>query len=299
MDRVKESSLQAFVLATRPKTLLISLPPVLVATCLALSQGYLVDWLIPFSALVTSLLIQIGTNLVNDAIDYKKGADGKSRIGPLRMTESGRLTYSEVFRIGLLCFFLSFVAALPLLFKGGVPIALVLGLSILSGYLYTGGPYPLAYIGMGDVFVFLFFGLVATGAIYYLETFQISMAALLASCQIGLLAVVPLTINNLRDAKTDRLAQKNTLAVRFGKTFSLWLIALCSFVPYLIGLFWFVEGYFFSALLPFLSFPFVFKNVRAIWKTDPGIAYNQFLAESARCQFFYSLLLALSFFIRL
>lgn len=293
LDTQKEiSKFKAWFLASRPKTLPVSLPPILVGSVLAAQAVKLNPWLI-VCALFCSLGIQIGTNLFNDALDFKQGADGPGRLGPKRMTQEGLLSYKEVFRGGILCYTFALLCGIPLMMAGGWPVLVLLLLSIACGYLYTGGPLPLAYTGLSDLFVLIFFGWVGTGIVYFVQTGTYSFECFLASTQLGLLAIVPHAINNLRDIVSDGRVNKRTLAVRFGKTFARWEIALFSFLPFALGLMWLIKGYLFMTIFPLICLPVVLRNVRAIWATEPSMVYNEFLAMSALCELIFACLLAI------
>jgi 1,4-dihydroxy-2-naphthoate octaprenyltransferase len=209
-----------WLLAARPKTLAAAVVPVLVGTALARNQVAATNWSAFLFALGGAVLIQIGTNLVNDALDFRKGADTAERLGPLRVTQGGLLGAAAVLRGAVVCFVLAALCGVPLIVRGGWPIAVIGVVSILAAYAYTGGPYPLAYHGLGEVFVMIFFGLVATGGSYYLQTLRCDGGALIAGFACGALAVVLLAINNLRDVASDRASNKRTLAARFGERFA-------------------------------------------------------------------------------
>ncbi|MFZ9595923.1 MAG: 1,4-dihydroxy-2-naphthoate octaprenyltransferase, partial [Bdellovibrionia bacterium] len=162
--------LQAWLFASRPKTLTAAVVPILVGSTLAYAIRGETRLDLSALALFCSLLIQVGTNLVNDAMDFKKGADTEERIGPKRVTQSGLFSSRTVLMAAGLCFVLSACLALPLVWAGGVPILIIGLLSILAGYCYTGGPFPLAYRGLGDVFVLLFFCGVPVGGVYFINT---------------------------------------------------------------------------------------------------------------------------------
>ncbi len=289
------TSFKAWILASRPRTLPVSFVPIIVGTALAMGQVKQLKWELVILTLLCSLWIQIGTNLTNDALDFKKGTDRAGRLGPLRVTQNGLLTFKQVWIAGCLCFALALLCGIPLMLAGGWPLFSVLLLSVACGYLYTGGPYPLAYIGVSDFFVLIFFGWVSTCSVYYLQTGQVSLNCFMAATQIGLLAMVPHSINNLRDHLTDAAANKKTLAVRFGPYFGRWEITLESLLPFLIGGWWLMQGAIWMALLPLLSVPLILANVRAIWLTEPSPVYNQFLAKSALCQMAFGSLLALGY----
>lgn len=200
-----------------------------------------------FLSLLAAFFIQIGTNLLNDAYDFKKGADQADRLGPLRVTQAGLLTSQQVLLAGAFCFVLALAIGSPLIVRGGISMVLVAVSSVLFGFLYTGGPYPLAYIGLGEVFVLLFFGWVSTCSVYYLQTGEVSRVSFLVGTQVGLLATVLIALNNLRDVVQDARAGKRTLAVRFGRRFSKGMILFCLFTPYILCLF--------STFLPLLTLP--------------------------------------------
>ncbi|MBT9547425.1 MAG: 1,4-dihydroxy-2-naphthoate polyprenyltransferase [Candidatus Sericytochromatia bacterium] len=220
MTRVESTPglLKRWILAARPRTLGAALAPVWVGSALALTQGQAHPGVF-VAALLGALLIQVGTNFANDYFDFVKGADTETRIGPTRATQAGWMTPQQVRKAFILTFGLVALPGAYLAWMGGIPILILGILSVLSGILYTGGPFPLGYKGLGDLFVLLFFGFGATLGTYWLHTHSISQAAVLASLAPGLLATAILVVNNLRDHKTDALAGKRTLAVRFGVKF--------------------------------------------------------------------------------
>lgn len=282
-----------WLLALRPKTLTAALVPVVVATALVAAQGFTIKWWISIVAVLSALFIQIGTNLVNDAIDFKKGADDERRVGPRRVTQSGLLSAKQVMFAGMVSFLVALALGIPLVVEGGWAIVAIGLLSLLCGYIYTGGPYPLAYVGLGDVFVIIFFGLVAVTGTFYLHTKTVNLEAVVAGLQIGLLATVLIAINNLRDAPTDKDVGKKTLAVRFGSEFARAEIMLLSFVPFFLGLYWLRSGWVFPGSLPLLLLPLALVINRGVKNNQPGLIYNKFLAQSAALHLFFGLLLAL------
>lgn len=295
-EQVRPTWLKAWFLAMRPRTLSVSLSPILVATALATQVTLSIDWTIVLFALLGSLCLQIGTNLINDAIDFKKGADTNDRLGPQRMTQSGFLSSCAVMRSGVVCFSLAILCAIPLIIVGGWPILVIAAISVACGYLYTGGLYPLAYVGLGELFVLFFFGWVATATLYFLLTGFWAALPLWAGTQIGLLAAVPCAINNLRDIVTDAKAGKRTLAVRWGRSFALRLIYACSLLPFLMGLLWLGQGQLLAALLPCLALPLVLSNLKRLANEEPSASYNGYLARSAQCQLLFGALLAAGLF---
>lgn len=209
------SAPHAWVLATRPKTLPAAAVPVAVGTAVAAAHDSFA--LLPaLAALLGALLIQVGTNLANDYFDFKKGADDEHRLGPTRVTQAGLISEGAVRAAMLATFALAALVGVYLVGVGGWPILVIGILSILSGIAYTGGPFPLGYNGLGDLFVFVFFGVVAVCGTYWVQAGVWSWDALVASLPVGLLSTAILVVNNYRDMETDRKVGKNTLAVRFG-----------------------------------------------------------------------------------
>lgn len=287
--------LKSILLAFRPKTLTAALVPCIAGTALVRAMG--LDWngAILFYALMASFLIQIGTNLVNDAVDFKKGADTEKRIGPQRITQAGILDANQVMILGSLCFGLAVVCGIPLVLEGGWVIVGIGLASVLMGYAYTAGPFPLAYLGLGDLFVILFFGLLAVTGIVFLNTGEWYSEALVLGLQIGFHATVLIAINNLRDRAGDQLVHKKTLAVRFGVRFSRWEIAILSFLPFLINIYWWFEGYKIAAIISLGALPLAVKLVRNIFANEPGPVYNKFLAQAAALHLLFGVLITIGF----
>ena len=287
------SRARALLLAARPRTLSAAFVPVLVGTALAAALGYRVLWGRSALALAGAGAIQIGTNLFNDLLDFRRGADTQHRVGPVRVTQAGLLSPGAVRAAAIACFVLAFAAGVPLVVAGGIPI-LVLGLlSLLFGYAYTGGPYPLAYNGLGEPFVLLFFGLGAVGGTFYLHAGGLTPEVALAGVQVGLLACGLLAVNNLRDVTEDAGADKRTLAVLLGRAFGRAEIAFCLFAPFVLGLAWFRRHEPGAALLPWLSLPLALAGLRVVVRHEPGAVYNRALARAAGLQLVFGALLAL------
>lgn len=286
-------------MAMRPKTLTAAFVPVLVGTALAYAVGSPLKISLTGFALLSAFLIQMGTNLVNDAIDFKKGADTAERIGPLRVTQSGLLSPDRVLAGAFLCLALAMLSAIPLVIAGGWPIVIVGWVSLFFAYGYTGGPFPLAYLGLGDLFVLIFFGLVAVSGVYFLHTGQVDTNALVAGMQIGFLATVLIAINNLRDREGDVRVGKRTLAVRWGLTFARIEITFLCLFPFVMNLYWLRGGLFkWAGILPLLALPLAVKLSLAIFRTAPGPVYNQFLARAAGIHFVFGLLWSIGCFLR-
>jgi len=221
-----------WLVASRPKTLSAAVVPVLMGSALAAHEPTAITWWVFFCALAGALLIQIATNFINDALDFKRGADTGERLGPIRVTAAGLLSAGAVMRGAWVCLILAALCGIPLLYRGGWPM-LIIGLaSIAAAYAYTGGPYPLAYHGLGELFVIIFFGVVAVGGTFYAHSLQWTQSALLAGLAAGSLAVVLLVINNLRDVDGDRRSNKKTLAVRFGEGFARAEVVVFTLTPF-------------------------------------------------------------------
>ena len=283
-----------WILAARPRTLGAALIPVIAGCALAISVSAF-DPLGSALILACAVLIQIATNFFNDALDHAKGADTAGRLGPTRVTSAGLLPARRVMTGAFLTLTLAALLALPLVLRGGGIILLIGLLSLLFAYAYTGGPFPLAYLGLGEIFVTLFFGLIAVGGTFYLNTLTFSAAAILAGLQIGLHSSVLLAVNNLRDLETDRAANKRTLAARFGLTFARRENAALVIAPFILGLAWLPIGYLWAFLLPLITLPLAWWLARAFLAATPDRKVNQLLAQAAALHAAFGLLLALAF----
>ncbi len=283
-----------WILAARPRTLGAAVIPVAAGTALAFAAGH-------FDALITALiascaiLIQIATNYFNDALDHAKGADTAERLGPVRVTAARLLPARRVMAGGFACLVLAALLSVPLLVAGGWVILSIGAASLLCAYLYTGGPFPLAYLGLGEIFVTLFFGVIAVAGTFYLSAGGFSSAALLAGLQIGLHASVLLAVNNLRDLAGDRVAGKRTLAVRFGLGFARRENAALVLAPFLLGLAWLPLGYFWAFMLPLFTLPLAHWLARACLRAEPDRSVNQLLGQAAALHAAFGLALAIGF----
>ena len=213
------ANIQIWFEATRPKTLPAAVCPVMVGSALAYHDG-LFHWIPSVLCLCFALLIQIGTNFANDYLDGVKGTDTEARIGPRRAVASGSVRPLAMRRAALTVLALAFILGLSLIFYGGWWMLLVGASSVICAWLYTGGPYPLAYNGLGDLFVILFFGLIAVGCTYFVQALQITVDALLLGLACGLVINNILVINNYRDLEEDTLASKRTMVVMMGRRFA-------------------------------------------------------------------------------
>lgn len=278
--------------AFRPKTLTAALIPVAVGTALTISHGEMVKWWITLFAALSATFIQIGTNLVNDALDHKKGADTSERLGPTRVTSSGLMSYRKVMWAAVIAFLFALVFGLPLVLYGGWPIVVIGVISLFLGYAYTGGPFPLAYVGLGDLFVILFFGLIAVSGTYYLQTHQWSFESVIAGLQIGFLATTLIAINNLRDMNQDVKVGKRTMAVRLGLQGARLEIAALFTCSFLLSFYWIIQGLWMAAFLPWLCWPLAYFIIRDCYRHKPGPIYNTLLAKSALVHMLFGSLLS-------
>ncbi|RMD48585.1 MAG: 1,4-dihydroxy-2-naphthoate polyprenyltransferase [Ignavibacteria bacterium] len=278
-------------MASRPKTLLAAFVPVIIGSALAYSVGKFHP-LAALVALVCSLLIQIGTNFVNDLYDYLAGTDNEERVGPTRVLAAGFVSVKEMKIAIALVFGLTFLLGLYLVYMGGWIILLIGVLSILAGIAYTAGPFPLAYNGLGDIFVFVFFGLIGTAGTYYVQALELSTLSILTAIPVGALITNILIVNNYRDIETDKANGKNTLAVIFGKKFSrlqyLFFLILSYSIPVFLFIF-FKQSIF--VFLPLLSLPLGIKLIKMIY-TYEGSQLNTTLELTAKLSGIYGILFA-------
>lgn len=277
-----------WILATRPKTLPAALVPVWVGSVPVLFGGQQTfSWLIFASTMLGCLCIQIATNLFNDAIDFDKGADTKDRLGPVRLTASGLLSRKAVMRAALIVCGVGAIGAIPLILEHGwVPIAIG-AVSLLLAYAYTGGPFPLAYRGMGELFVILFFGFVAVFGTYYMQTGKwfegvttVGPVGWLIALQVGLYSTVLIAINNLRDIDEDRQSNKRTLAVQVGKQVARWEIGILCFLPLFL---WFFYGHINLNIVLGIATSFFLASFICfhVFTKEPSEFYNKLLAVGA------------------
>ena len=286
------SHLRLWLLAARPRTLPAAIAPVLVGTALAGSEDTFRA--LPFmAALVGSVFIQIGTNLSNDYSDARRGADTEDRLGPVRVTAGGLMPPRRVLVGTYVAFGIAVLAGIYLAAITGPELLLVGAASIAAGVLYTGGPRPYGYEGLGELFVFLFFGVIAVVGSYYVQAQELPWEAFALSVPVGLLASAILVVNNVRDADTDRRAGKRTLAVRLGRDRARRMFVAMIVLSYLTviaiplagGLSWWVA-------LPLLTLPLVPPLARTVARRNDGPSLNGALADTGRLLGLFSLLLA-------
>ncbi len=279
-----------WVLAIRPATLTAGAAPVLVGWAIAASTDGFV--LVPaLAALAAALLVQIGTNLANDYFDFKTGADNDDRIGPARATQKGWLTPQAMARATALVLVLAAAVGTFLAFVGGWPVVVIAVVSIVCAVAYTGGPMPLAYVGLGDLFVLVFFGPVAVAGTVYVQTLQWPVEAVISGTALGLLATAILVVNNLRDRHTDAAANKRTLAVRFGARAVRIEYTVAVVLAYALCIGWFAASASWAWLTPLLTMPLAVHQVRKVWTLD-GPDLNPELGATARLLLAFSACLA-------
>ncbi|MXV64338.1 1,4-dihydroxy-2-naphthoate polyprenyltransferase [Natronorubrum sp. JWXQ-INN-674] len=301
------SRTKAWLMAARPQTLPAAAAPVIVATGLAIHEGVFAP-LPALMAFVGAALIQIGTNFANDYYDAVKGADTEDREGFTRVTQSGLISPEQVKLATILTFALAILTGTYLVYVGGVPI-LVIGLvSVFCGWAYTGGPYPLGYHGLGDLFVFVFFGIVAVMGTYYVQAAAampteplittipegtVTREAFIASLPVAAISTAIIVVNNIRDLATDAEAGKRTLAVRLGYRWSrveyVSLLALAYVTPLW---FWLVEGVGRSVLLPLVSLPYALAIAQTVCTRSDGEALNPALEGTGKLLAIYAALFA-------
>ncbi|MCX6174695.1 MAG: 1,4-dihydroxy-2-naphthoate polyprenyltransferase [Ignavibacteriales bacterium] len=285
------SKFDAWILASRPRTLAAAVMPVIVGSSIALRDGVFHP-IAALVALLCSLLIQIGTNLVNDLFDFLHGTDKKDRVGPQRATASGLLSKYEM-KLGIyFTFGLSFILGLYLVYLGGIFILLIGIFSIVAGIAYTAGPFPLAYNGLGDIAVFIFFGFVGTVGTYYVQANEITAMVFWSSIPVGALITNILVVNNYRDREEDHSNGKNTLAVIFGDKFTRIQYVFFMIVSYtILFIVYFTFKKSLLIFLPLLSLPLSIKLVRMIF-TLRGRELNKTLELTAKLSALYGLLFA-------
>jgi 1,4-dihydroxy-2-naphthoate octaprenyltransferase len=286
--------MRIWLMAARPRTLPAAIAPVLVGTAAAVEWAGELPRVGAFlAALVGSVFIQIGTNLANDYSDAKRGADTVDRLGPVRVTSAGLVTPQRVLVATWVAFGVAIACGIYLTVVAGIVILAIGAVSIAAGVLYTGGPRPYGYAGLGEVFVFLFFGLVAVNGSYYVQVEQLDALPLGLSIAVGFLATAILVVNNVRDVETDRRAGKNTLAVRMGRHNAVVLYRLLVLGAYVVLPIALIAG---SAsalpLIGLLSLPLAVKPLRTMSNRTDGPSLNAALAGTGALLGAFSLLVS-------
>ncbi|HZB75112.1 MAG TPA: 1,4-dihydroxy-2-naphthoate polyprenyltransferase [Solirubrobacteraceae bacterium] len=288
----RPSAARIWLMAARPRTLPAAVAPVLVGTALAATGGTF-KVLTFLAALIGALFIQVGTNLSNDYSDARRGADTEDRLGPVRVTAGGLVPPRQVLIATYVAFAVAVLAGSYLIATAGWELLLVGAASILAGVLYTGGPRPYGYEGLGEVFVFLFFGVVAVAGSYYAQVEALDWEALALAVPVGLLASAILVVNNVRDLETDRRAGKRTLAVRLGRERARWLfVAMIALAFVTAPLPWVLGSLSPWLLLSWLAIPLAVPLVRTVQTRTDGPSLNGALAGTGQLQLVFCLLLS-------
>ncbi len=288
----RPSGLRIWTVAARLRTLPASIAPVLVGTSLAAYAGTFHP-LRFVAALVGAIFIQVGTNLSNDYSDARRGADTEDRLGPVRVTAGGLVPPGRVLLATYVSFGVAVLAGAYLIVVAGWQLLLVGAASILAGVLYTGGPRPYGYEGLGEVFVFLFFGIVAVAGSYFVQVRHLNWEAFALAVPVGLLAAAILIVNNVRDIDTDRRAGKRTLAVRLGRDRTRTLFAGAVYLAYpLAPITWGLGPLRPWMLLPWITLPLAVRLVRTVRNRTDGPSLNESLAATGQLQLLFCVLLA-------
>jgi 1,4-dihydroxy-2-naphthoate octaprenyltransferase len=290
------ATLGDWIHASRPKTLGAAVAPVAI--------GSVIGWRLGgggFGALLFActlgacVALQVATNFFNDALDFVKGSDTAARLGPRRITASGAVSVRAVMAAGMGFLAVAALLSLPLFLARGWPIVAIGIPSLYFCFGYTGGPCPLAYRGLGELFVILFFGIVAVAGSAFVQSGTWHLEALVAGLQAGCLSTVLIAVNNLRDREEDALTGKRTLAVRFGARFARWEILALFTAGYALGLWWLSAGRAALAWVPLAGLPLAMVIVRGVFRQPPGRAFNSLLALSGVHLLFFALLFCISF----
>ena len=286
-----QSKIMLWVLAARPKTLPAAVAPVMVASAVAFADGNFA--LLPaIGCLVCAIMLQIAVNFANDYFDYKNEIDSDERMGPVRVTQSGLIPPGQVKNAMIFTLMLAGLIFLYLISVGGALVVVIGISSILAALAYSGGPYPLASNGLGELFVFIFFGLVAVCGTYFIQAGELSTLVLIASIPPGLLVTAIMVVNNHRDRETDKKAGKNTLAVILGHKWTVREYSLLLVISYTVPLcMMFIPSVSVAVCLPLLTLPYGLSLIKEV-RTVRGAALNETLAKSARLSLFFSILFA-------
>ncbi len=282
----------------RPRTLPAAAAPVIIGLALAFHETK-INVFIAVITVVTALLIQIGTNLANDYFDFIKGADTEKRTGPTRAVQAGLIKKNEMFAAFVLTFVLAMIFGVFLIIRGGYPIMITGVLAIIFGILYTAGPAPIGYMGLGDIFVFIFFGFISVAGTYYLQTLKIDYVAVIAGIAPGLLSTAILTANNIRDLNTDKESGKKTLIVRFGYNFGaaeyLFCIIAAHLIPVILVL---ITGSHYFSLISLLTIILAIKPMKIIFSHPEAKPLIPVLGATSRILLIFSVLFSIGWNIK-
>jgi 1,4-dihydroxy-2-naphthoate polyprenyltransferase len=288
----KPSPVKIWIMASRPKTLPAGIAPVLVGTSLA-GYAHVFHPLRFVAALLGSIFIQVGANLSNDYSDARRGADTEDRLGPVRVTAGGLVPPRQVLIATYITFGLAVLCGVYLIAVAGWQLLLIGVASIAAGVLYTGGPKPYGYEGLGEVFVFLFFGIAAVVGSYFVQMQHVNWESFVLSVPVGLIAAGILVVNNTRDLETDRRANKRTLAVRLGRARSRVMYSVMIYISYPLALLCWAFGPLKPwLLLTWLSLPLAASVVRLVHNHVDGPSLNRALAKTGQLQLIFCVLLS-------
>ena len=292
----KISTIKAWIIAIRVPTLLI--PTIQIVTSTALSTAFVsqINWFIAIGAWLVAVLITMGTNLINDAIDYEKGEHSLSRSGRIKVINAGLLPQNSVFKAGI--FTLLLACAIPVVLPVDISVCMVVILCAICGYCYTGGPYPISYLGLSEIFIFVFYGWLCMITPFYIQTGLINDAILIAASQMGMLAILPNALNNFRDREEDAQVNKKTLAVHFGELFARWEILILTITPFILNMIWLPLGFAAASYIPFLVLPIAIPFIRSIMTTAVGPAINSFFIKSVLIHFSFGIALVIGWMLQ-
>ena len=288
--QAKPARFKAWMMAIRPKTLPAGAIPVVVGTALAAADGKF----LPVAALVALLCalgIQVATNFINEIYDFRKGADTAERLGPTRTVAAGLISEKTMITVSVILLLAVFLMGLYLVYLAGWPILFIGLFSMFFAWAYTGGPYPIAYSGLGDLFVFIFFGLIAVGGTYYVQAGEVTFPVLTAAVAPGIFSVNILLVNNIRDIDTDRKVGKMTLPARIGGGNARWLYLGLTVVAYFVPVWVWMTGYSMWGMLAWISLPLAIGQLRALFQSE-GRALNEVLAGTGKVMTLHGALFA-------
>lgn len=286
---------QAWMMAIRVRTMLIPSIQIISSTALAYAVKGSLDWAIVFGAWFVAVLITIGTNLINDVIDFENGGDPINRFGQMKVLRAGLLSKNALLIAGLGSF--TVACAIPLLLDFNAIVCFLVVLSAICGYCYTGGPYPISYLGLSELFIFIFYGGVCIITPFYVQTGTVNAAVILLASQMGMLAILPNALNNFRDINEDASINKRTMAVRFGKRFARWELLAFTFLPFILNFAWMGLGYIEAALIPLLLLPLAILFLRSVFYVEPGSIFNRYFGLSVLIHFLFGIALSIGFFL--
>ncbi len=283
------NKITVWIKSARPKTLWASISPVMLGLALAYSIGSF-QIFAAFATLFSAIFIQIGTNYANDYFDFKKGVDNEKRVGFERATQSGLVTPKEMLCGTIIAFAIAILFGFYLILCGGLPILIIGIISIICGVLYTAGPFPLGYIGLGEVFVFIFFGPVAVCGTYYIQTHNFTLESSLAGFAPGFISIAILTVNNYRDYDNDKESGKKTLIVRFGKLFGqieyIFVLVLAFLIPIIYYIYFKQNSWLFLSLVGLM---FCIYPIKSILYEKNLINLNKTLADTGKILLIHTL----------